>query len=156
MDRIFDSIFGKFVPGRGAAGLLIIRLVFGLGIMLHGWQKIHSPGGPMGWMGPDSHVPGIFQALSTAAEFSGGLGIVVGLLTPLAALGLTFNMLVALFMVHIPAGHAFVGGHGQPSFEPAADYLAAALVILIMGPGAWSLDALIIDKFFPHGKGAKP
>ena len=99
-----DWIFGNFVRGRGAAGLLIVRLVFGLGIMLHGLQKIQSDGGPLGWMGPQAPVPGFLQGLSTVAEFSGGLGIILGLLTPLVALGLTCNMLVALFMVHVPKG----------------------------------------------------
>ena len=143
-----DWIFGNFVRGRGAAGLLIVRLVFGLGIMLHGWQKIQSPGGPFGWMPQQAPVPGFLQGLATLAEFGGGLGIVLGLLTPLAALGLISNMLVALFMVHLPNGHPFVGAHGQPSFEPAADYLAAALLLLLTGPGAWSLDALLLPAIF--------
>jgi putative oxidoreductase len=147
-----DRIFGNFVRGRGAAGLLIVRLVFGLGIMLHGWQKIQSPGGPMGWMGPQSPVPGFLQGLSTAAEFSGGLGIILGLLTPLAALGLTCNMLVALCMVHLPKGDPFVGGMGKGSFESAAGYLAVALLLLLAGPGVWSLDALWLSIVFPRRK----
>jgi putative oxidoreductase len=122
--------------------------------MLHGWQKIQSDGGPMGWMGPESHVPAFFQGLATMAEFSGGLGITVGLLTPLAALGLICNMLVALFMVHFPAHHSFVGGHGKPSFEPAAGYLAVALLLFFAGPGAWSLDALLAPVLFRHGNTA--
>ena len=168
MDRVY-WLFGDYAQGRAAAGLLIIRLVFGLGIMLHGWQKIQSPGGPMGWMDQhapapaadsahpegkprakeeekkpaSSHVPGFLQGLATAAEFSGGLGIIVGLLTPIAALGLAFNMLVALLMVHLPAGHSFVGQHGQPSYESAAGYLAVALLMLLAGPGEWSVDAVL-------------
>jgi putative oxidoreductase len=168
-------IFGPFVPGRGAAGLLIVRLVFGLGIMLHGWQKIQSPGGPTGWMnpppesasdgprdaakpeskapdkpkGPRPHVPAVFQGLATVAEFSGGLGIILGLLTPLSALGLICTMSVAIFMVHVPSGHGFVAaGPGQSSFEPAASYLAVALMLLLTGPGAWSLDAFLVDRIF--------
>ena len=38
-------LYGNYVGGRGAVGLLIVRLVFGAGIMLHGWQKLHMPGG---------------------------------------------------------------------------------------------------------------
>jgi putative oxidoreductase len=164
-----DWIFGNYVQGRGAAGLLIVRLVFGLGIMLHGWQKIQSPGGPMGWMNPPpaasdakesdkkpaskAPVPGIFQGLATMAEFSGGLGIIVGLLTPIAAFGLVCNMLVAVFMVHVASGHAFVGGHGQPSSESAAGYLAVALLLLLTGPGELSLDALWVKKLY--GKEAR-
>ena len=139
-------IFGNFVPGRGAAGLLIVRLVFGLGIMLHGWQKIQSPGGPFGWMPPDAHVPALFQGLATLAEFGGGLGMILGLLTPLVALGLICNMLVAIFMVHVPHGDPFVGAGGR-SFEPAAHYLAVALLLLVTGPGSWSLDALWVPAF---------
>jgi len=141
-------IFGSFVRGRGAAGLLIVRLVFGLGIMLHGWQKIQSLGGPFGWMGAQAPVPGFLQGLATLAEFGGGLGIILGLLTPLVALGLICNMLVALFMVHVPKGDPFVGAHGGPSFEPAAHYLAVALLLLLTGPGTWSLDAVWVPAIF--------
>jgi len=116
--------------------------------MLHGWQKVQSPGGPFGWMGAQTPVPGFLQGLSALAEFGGGLGIILGLLTPLAALGLTCNMLVALLMVHLPHGDPFVGGPGQRSFEPAAHYLAVALLLLFTGPGAWSLDALLVGTIF--------
>lgn len=135
--------FGDFVKGRGAVGLLIVRLVFGLGLMLHGWQKIQSAGGPLGWMGPQAPVPGILQGLATLAEFGGGLALIVGLLTPLASLGIVCNMLVAIFMVHVSRGDPFVGGPGKAGFESAADYLAIALLILLTGPGSWSLDALL-------------
>ncbi len=147
-----DWIFGNYVRGRGAAGLLVVRLVFGLGIMLHGWQKIQSDGGPFGWMGPQAPVPGFLQGLATLAEFGGGLGIILGLLTPLVALGLICNMLVALFMVHIPKGDPFVG---KSSFEPAADYLAVALMLLLTGPGAWSLDALLVPAIFHRNNANK-
>jgi putative oxidoreductase len=43
--------FGKQISGRAALGLLIVRLIFGAGIMLHGWGKIQRP---FGWMGPDA------------------------------------------------------------------------------------------------------
>lgn len=138
------GIFGNFVGGRGAVGLLIIRLVFGAGIMLHGWYKLNNPNGPLHWMPANAPVPAALQGLSVLAEFGGGIALILGLLTPLAALGLTCNMLVALFMVHVRMGHTFVAsGPGQPSFEPALDYLAVALCLLIAGPGCLSLDALI-------------
>ena len=149
-------IFANDVRGRGAAGLLIVRLVFGLGIMLHGWQKIQSPGGPFGWMGPQAPVPGFLQGVSTLAEFGGGLGIILGLLTPLVALGLTCNMLVALFMVHLPHGDPFVAAPGKGSLEPAAHYLAVALLLLFTGPGTWSLDALLVPALFRRRKSPGP
>ncbi len=140
-------LYGNYVGGRGAVGLFIVRLVFGAGIMLHGWQKLHMPGAPFQWMGPNG-PPAFLQGLAVLAEFGGGIAIILGLLTPLASFGLTCNMLVALFMVHIPKGDPFVAGPGQHGFEPAAGYLAVALCLLIAGPGCLSLDALIFRPMF--------
>jgi putative oxidoreductase len=141
-------LLGKYVFGRGAVGLLIIRLVFGAGIMLHGWQKLHMDGAPFQWMGPNG-PPAFLQGLSVLAEFGGGIAIMLGLLTPLASFGLTCNMLVAIFMVHVAHGDPFVGSRQHPgSFEPAADYLAVAICLLIAGPGCLSLDALIFRPLF--------
>jgi len=141
-----QRVFGNFVAGRGGVGLLLVRLVFGLALMLHGWQKIQSPGVPMGWMGPDAPVPGFLLGLATLSEFGGGLALVLGLLTPLAALGVISTMLFAILMVHLKSGHPFVSMGGKPSFESAAGYLAVALWMLITGPGKLSLDALIWGK----------
>lgn len=141
-----NRVFGSFVTGWSATGLLIVRLVFGLGLLLHGLQKIQSPGGPMGWMKPPAPVPGVFQGLATLSEFGGGLALILGLLTPLAALGIAFTMLVATYTVHFKMGGPFVGAPGKPSFESSADYLAVALLMLFTGPGDLSLDALIFSK----------
>jgi putative oxidoreductase len=134
--------------GRGAVGLLILRVAFGLGIMLHGLQKLQNDHGPLHWMGENAPVPEVLQGLSVLAEFGGGIAIVIGLLTPLASFGLTCNMLVALFMVHVRMGHPFLPTEkGGPSFEPALDYLAVALCLLITGPGCLSLDGLLFRRF---------
>lgn len=139
-----NRIFGTFVTGRGAIGLLILRLVFGLGLMLHGLPKIQAP---FNWMPASAPVPGILQALAALAEFGGGLAILLGLLTPLAALGVFFTMLVAIGMVHLTAGHPFVASRpGSPSYESAAGYLAVSLLMMITGPGTLSLDHLIFGR----------
>ena len=127
-----------------AAGLLILRLIAGAGLMQHGWPKIQHA---FNWMPPEAPVPGIFQALAALAEFGGGLALIVGLLTPLAALGIAFTMLAAIGMVHLSAGHPFVNASGGPSHELAAVYLATALLLLLAGPGRYSLDALLFRRF---------
>ncbi len=127
----------------GSVGLLLLRLVMGLAFMFHGWPKI---GDPMGWMGPEAPVPAIFQSLAALAEFGGGMALIVGLLTRLASLGIMTNMIVALGMVHLPHGDPFVGKPGGRSFELAAVYLACAVLFLLLGPGRFSLDALLFRK----------
>ena len=137
------KLFGSFVGGRGAIGLLLLRLIFGAGLMLHGWGKIQHP---FGWMGPEAPVPGILQALAALSEFGGGLALLIGLLTPIAAFGIMCTMLFAIFGVHIAKGDPFVSMTGGASWEPAAHYLAAALLMLFTGPGTISLDAMLFGR----------
>ena len=68
----------------GSVGLLLLRLAMGAAFLFHGWGKIQNP---VGWMGPEAHVPAVFQALAAIAEFGGGMGLIAGLLTRLAAPG---------------------------------------------------------------------
>ena len=127
----------------GSVGLLVLRVVMGAAFVLHGWGKIQNP---MGWMGPEATIPGIFQALAAVAEFGGGMALIVGLLTRLASLGITSVMVVALATVHLPMGHPFVGKPGGPSFELPAVYLACAVLFFLLGPGRVSLDALLFGR----------
>ena len=85
-------VYGEFIGGRGATGLLVLRIVSGLAFVFHGWGKIQNP---TGWMGPDAGVPGIFQARAAISEFVGGLAWILGALTPLFSLGLLCTMAVA-------------------------------------------------------------
>jgi putative oxidoreductase len=138
--------FPPFVRGSGAVGLLLLRVVTGAAFVFHGWHKLQSANGAFGWMGAEAPVPGVLQGLAVLAEFGGGLALILGLLTPLAALGIACTMIVALAMVHLPRGDPFVGQPGQPSFELAAGYLANAVLFLLIGPGVLSLDGLLFAK----------
>jgi putative oxidoreductase len=132
-------LYGPFIGGRAATGLLILRVLAGLGLMAHGFPKIQNP---FGWMGPGAPIPGFFQFLAAFSEFGGGLALIVGLLTPVAALGIMATMLVAAFTAH--ASHPFVGG--PPSKEPALSYFTIALTLLLTGPGTLSLDKNLFGK----------
>ncbi|MBK8190205.1 MAG: DoxX family protein [Vampirovibrionales bacterium] len=128
-------------PDAASWGLLAVRLTMGAAFALHGVGKIADP---MGWMGPDAAVPGVFQALAAVAEFGGGIALMLGLLTPLAAFGILCTMTVALGMVHFPAHHAFVGATpGEPAFELPLIYWALALLLMLVGPGRYALDAFL-------------
>jgi len=117
--------------------LLLIRVVAGFAFMLHGWGKIQNP---FGWMGPDGFAPGIFQALAALSEFGGGLAWILGLLTPLASLGIACTMAVAFSFHAIVRGDPFVSMTGGPNFELAAVYFCIALLLIAMGPGRLSVD----------------
>lgn len=130
-------------PGaRASVGLLLLRVYAGSALMQHGWGKIQNP---MHWMdGAPNHPPGVFQALAAVSEFFGGLGLIVGLLTPLAAFGIACTMLVAMSK-HLSHGDPFVA-HGGPSFEPALGYLTTALTLILAGPGRYALDSVAFKR----------
>ncbi len=123
--------------GFAQVALLLIRAVAGSAFMVHGWQKMQDP---FGWMGPEGFAPGVFQALAAISEFGGGLAWVLGLLTPLASLGIACTMAVAFSTHAFLRGDPFVSMTGGPAFEQASVYFCIALLLIAMGPGKFSLD----------------
>lgn len=137
-------LFPNEVGIRGSIGLLLLRLVVGTAFVFHGWPKIQNAFHWMDAMG-GQEMPGVLQALAALSEFGGGIALALGLLTPLAALGIGGTMCGALGLVHLRMGHPFVAA-GKPSYELAAVYLAAAILFLLVGPGRLSLDALLFGS----------
>lgn len=138
MFAFFDNLVGT----KGSVGLLLLRLVAGSGMMLHGIPKL---GHAASWMGAESWAPGWLQAMAVGCEVGGGALLALGLLTPLACLGILGVMATAMFAVHIPAGHPFVA-KGGPSYESAFMYFAVAFAFLMVGPGRFSIDALLFKR----------
>ena len=129
-------------PTFADLGLLLLRFVAGLAFMLHGWGKIQNP---FGWMGPDAFAPGFLQALAALSEFGGGLAWIIGLLTPLASLGIACTMAVAVYMHAIMNGDPFVSV-GGPAYELAALYFCISVLLIATGPGRFSLDRPIFGR----------
>jgi putative oxidoreductase len=137
-------LYPNFISGWRALALLIVRLVVGAAFVLHGWPKIQNPMGWMNAMGGQG-VPSFLQALAALAEFGGGIALILGLLTPIAAFGIVCQMLGALLLVHFPKGDPFVA-QGRSSYELALVYLVMAVLLIATGPGRWSLDALLFGR----------
>lgn len=137
MKRFYPDVIG----GSGAVGLLFLRVAAGLAMALHGWPKIQHP---FSWMpGPD--IPPFLQFLAAISEFGGGLALVVGLLTPLACLGIMSTMFVATMMT-LKADKPLVAMSGGPSAELSALYFFVALSLLLSGPGKIALDTVLFSK----------
>lgn len=130
-------------PSFPSAALLVMRLIAGAAFMIHGWGKIQTP---FSWMGPRASIPGFLQFLAAFSEFGGGLAWILGLLTPLASLGILCTMSVAVHMHMILRQDPFVNLTGGMSYEPALGYWGIAFVILALGPGKMSLDARLFGE----------
>ena len=70
-------------------------------------------------------------------QFFGGLAILLGIFTRIAAAGIAIIMLGAIYLVHLP--HGFDVSRG--GFEYAFTMLLIALALVFTGPGAYSLAA---------------
>jgi putative oxidoreductase len=140
------KFFPEFLGGWRATALLFMRVVMGVAFILHGLPKIQNPLGWLDAMGM-TNVPAFIQALSAIAEVGGGFALWLGLLTPLASLGIICQMLGALLLVHLPKGDPFVASApGQSSYEPALVYLALAVLLFAVGPGRYSLDYWLFGR----------
>ena len=133
--------------------LTIVRLVFGIVFFAHGAQKALGWFGGYGYSGTmgfftQMHIPWIFGNLAIAAEFLGGIGLIVGALTRVAAFGISMNMLVAVWMVHLSNGF-FMNWTGQQKGEGFEYHLLAltiALILMVRGGGAFSVDRALAGE----------
>jgi putative oxidoreductase len=127
--------------------LATLRLVLGVVFFAHGAQKMLGWFGGYGFhgtMGFLEHVglPAPVALLVICTEFFGGLGLIVGLLTRIAALGIGVEMIVAVFMVHLPNGFFmnWFGNQKGEGFEYHLLAIAIAATLLLRGAGALSAD----------------
>ena len=146
-------MFHKLFSTSNDYTLTIVRLVLGLTFFMHGAQKMLGWFGGYGFhatMGTFTHlgIPAPLAFLAICAEFFGGLGLLVGLLSRIAALGIMVNMLVAIATVHHVNGF-FMNWTGQQKGEGFEFHLLAialAIVVLIKGSGAVSIDRAIAGE----------
>ena len=132
-------------PAFASAALLLLRLVVGAAFVLHGWGKIQNP---FDWVPPQAPIslPAFFQFLAALSEFGGGIGLILGLLTPIASLGIGCTMAVAVYFHSMVTKDPFVNMTGGPSYEPALVFLGIAILFLALGPGRFSLDKTIFGE----------
>jgi len=141
-------MFRKLIRTTDDYAVTLLRILFGVVIFAHGAQKAlgwfggYGFTGTMGFFTQELNIPAPFAALAIAAEFLGGLGLLVGLLSRIAAFGIACNMVVAVAIIHIHVGF-FANWYGTQKgegFEFHILAVAIALFIMIKGGGALSLD----------------
>lgn len=150
-------------------GLLILRVITGMGILMHGMPKLMAP---TSWMG--DALPGILQLFAVTSEVLGGIFIIFGLFVPLSSLLMAFTMFVGIVLVHLgsadplyritvsntsagagtnffglPLWFAKAGGHsefGSGSGELAILYMIVGISLFTTGGGKYSLDQSIENR----------
>lgn len=133
---------------------LVLRIMLAIVFFPHGAQKM------LGWFGgygftatmdtftKNLGIPVVFAFLAIMAEFFGSLGLFVGLLTRVAALGIFCVMAVAVPMLHLKHGFFmnWFGNQQGEGFEYHLLVMAIAIALMIKGGGKWSLDRQISGR----------
>src|SRR5664279_915916 len=129
-------MFRKLLTTSNDLTLTLVRLVLGLTFFMHGAQKM------LGWFGgygfhatmgffTQMGIPAPLAFLAICAEFFGGLGLIVGLLSRIATLGIIVNMLVAIVTVHHVNGF-FMNWTGQQKGEGFEYHLLAIALAIVV------------------------
>lgn len=134
-------------PRSQQLGIAILRIATGIVFAAHGAQKLFVYGiagttGAFTKMGV--FMPALTAPLVACLEFAGGIALVVGLLTRLAALGLAADMLGAILLVHLAGGFFLPAG-----YEYALTLMSASAALALAGPGAFSVDEAIARRGGP-------
>lgn len=126
---------------RSGIGLAVLRVVTGLIFLMHGYPKLFG-----GIEGTAEFFGSIGIPLATVAawgiallETFGGLALILGLFVTPVAILFAIHMLTGIFLVHLPNGF-YVIGPGQGGLEFNLLLIASMLVLILVGPGAASLD----------------
>jgi putative oxidoreductase len=131
--------------------LTAIRVILGVIFFAHGAQKM------LGWFGGAGlnetlrtmqeflHLPVPLAFLAVTSEFLGGAGLIVGLFSRMAAIGICVTMVSAIVMVHGRYGlfMNWLGDRKGHGIEFHLLAIALAIVIVVRGAGAASLDRLL-------------
>jgi putative oxidoreductase len=143
---------GSFGTVRDSLSLLALRLPLGVIFMAHGSQKLFGLFGGQGVSATlktfeeKMGIPPILTILAMIAEFGGGLGVLIGCLTRLSALGIATVMVVAIYKVHLINGFflnlACIPGRGS-GIEYNIALLGMAVYLVMNGGGRWSADRYI-------------
>jgi putative oxidoreductase len=134
-------LFRTSSPRQLSLGLAALRITAGTVFMAHGYAKLFTFGfagvsGMFGHMGVP--FPGVTGPLIAVLEFFGGIALVIGLLTRLAALGFALDMIGAILFVKLKGGFS--------GYELERLLVGASVTLALTGAGQFSVDALIAGR----------
>ncbi len=118
----------------------ILRVVAGIIFIAHGWQKLGSMDQTIGFFAQIG-VPVFLAWLISLGEFVGGILLILGLYTRVAAIWLGLIMFGAISLVHLKNGLFGPGGYEYP-----LTMLAVQVVLIMLGGGNWSVDEKLTNR----------
>lgn len=137
----------NFYPHALDLGLFLLRLTLGAIFFAHGAQKVlgwyggHGLKATSGFMKQSMGIPTSLSYLASFTEFLGGIAVILGVITQIAALGLAVTMFVAALKVHRKNGFWMNWGAAAnrgEGYEYNLALIAMALLLVLTGPGQYA------------------
>jgi len=123
---------------------LVVRLFLGFGLVMHGYPKVKGGWRRAGQWMKSMGVPAVTAVFATIIEFFGGLLLVVGLIVPIVAAFAAIQFASIMGMKASKMKAPFISMMtGKPSYEIDAFYMVLAIVLVVLGAGALSMDSVL-------------
>lgn len=127
------------LPAVPDLAALVGRIALGAIFLAHGLPKIRDLRQPIGFVRGTGWPGGAtFAVLFSLLEFFGGIALILGLFTQVVAVLFVLEMIATTIFSKTKLGKKFILG-----YELDVGYAALALVLALLGPGAWSLDQIL-------------
>jgi putative oxidoreductase len=139
-ETLRSVIYSPISNRRVGAALLLLRVFVGIAFIQHGSGKLMHPSE----FAAEFDLPTWLALATMLVQLSAGTLLILGALTPLAALGIAGTMLTATTFL-INRGEPFINTAGH-SWENSAFYLMASICLALSGAGPWSLDAWVFGR----------
>jgi len=146
--RKLHAWFVKVASSLQSPFLLVVRLYWGWQLATNGWGKLHNlPRVTEFFASLGLPAPGPTAAFVATVEFVGGILLAIGLLSRIASLAITIDMITAYVTADRAALLSFFSEPGKFYVADPYTFLFAGLLILIFGPGKLSVDTLLERRF---------
>jgi putative oxidoreductase len=151
-----QSLFQSVIATVRDPGTALVRFVLGVVMLAHACQGVFGFFGGAGWSGTlrhfrdGLHLPAAIAVAVLLTELLGSLGLVVGFLGRVSALGILCVMIGAVLIVHAPNGFFmnWSGTNAGEGFEYHLLVMAMTVLVLLRGSGSWSVDAALMEPPF--------
>ena len=119
---------------------LLLRVVVGASLVMHGYPKLKNPQATLKWTG-DLGVPAAATVAVIVLEFFGGIALILGFLVPIVAFFIALEMIGNIALKKTKMKAPYLIGENAAAYETDALYILLAVTMIVLGAGAFSLSA---------------